>query len=122
MLTWTASLHLWRLESILNSKASPLSSDQTRKEGRAEDVHKSLLEDGFLFKTLTVKVRYKNFTTRTKAHTLEHYTNELSTIKDTSKTLLKEFIDGKVIRLIGVRLSRLEKTRARQKSMEEFKL
>ncbi len=89
-------------------------------EELAEDVHKSLIEEGFLFKTLTIKVRYKGFITLTRAHTLLHYTDEPGIIKDTAKTLLKEFIDGKMIRLIGVRLSRLEKTRTRQKSMEEF--
>ncbi len=86
----------------------------------AEDVQKALIEEGFLFKTLTIKVRYKNFITRTRAHTLLHYTDEPGIIKDTAKTLLKEFIDGKMIRLIGIRLSRLEKRRSRQKSIEEF--
>ena len=85
-----------------------------------EDVHKSLIEESFLFKTLTIKVRYKGFITRTRAHTLLHYTDELYMIKDTAKSLLKEFIDGKMVRLIGIRLSRLEKRRSRQKSMEEF--
>ncbi len=85
-----------------------------------EDVQKALIEEGFLFKTLTIKVRYKGFITRTRAHTLLHYTDEHYIIKDTAKALLKEFIDGKMIRLIGIRLSRLEKRRSRQKSMEEF--
>jgi len=88
-------------------------------EELAEDVHRSLLDEGFLFKTLTIKVRYKGFITRTRAHTLAHYTDDIGTIKDTSKALLKQFIDGKMVRLIGVRLSRLEK-RTGQKSMAEF--
>lgn len=88
-------------------------------EELAEDVHRSLLDEGFLFKTLTIKVRYKGFITRTKAHTLAHYTDDIGTIKDTSKALLKQFIDGKMVRLIGIRLSRLE-IRTGQKSMAEF--
>ncbi|MDP2767726.1 MAG: DNA polymerase IV [Candidatus Methanoperedens sp.] len=89
-------------------------------EALAEDVQKALLDEGFFFKTLTIKVRYRGFITRTRAHTLLHYTDELGIIKETAKAHLLEFIDGKMIRLIGVRLSRLEKTRTRQKSMEEF--
>jgi DNA polymerase IV (DinB-like DNA polymerase) len=89
-------------------------------EELAEDVHRSLVDEGFLFKTLTVKVRYKHFITRTRAHTLPHYTDEPGVIKETAKALLKGFIDGKLVRLVGVRLSNLEKRRTRQKLMEEF--
>jgi DNA polymerase IV (DinB-like DNA polymerase) len=88
-------------------------------EELAEDVHRSLLDEGFLFKTLNIKVRFKGFITRTRAHTLPHYTDDIGTIKDTSKALLKQFIDGTMVRLIGIRLSRLEK-RTGQKSMAEF--
>lgn len=89
-------------------------------EALAEAVHKALLEESFLFKTLSIKVRHSDFTTHTKAHTLERFTGDLDIIKDTSKALLKEFLDGKKIRLIGIRLSKLEKSKTRQKSMEEF--
>jgi DNA polymerase IV (DinB-like DNA polymerase) len=86
----------------------------------AEDVQKALLEKGFLFKTLSIKVRYQGFITHTRAHTLEHFTGDINVIKDTSKSLFKEFLAGKKIRLIGIRLSNLEKVKTRQKSMEEF--
>ncbi len=88
----------------------------------ANDVHNALLEEGFLFKTLSIKVRYSGFITHTRAHTLEHFTGDINVIKDISKSLLMEFLDGKKIRLIGIRLSNLEKVKARQKSMEEFLL
>jgi DNA polymerase IV (DinB-like DNA polymerase) len=86
----------------------------------AEDVHKTLLEEGFLFKTLSIKIRYRGFITHTRAHTLEHFTDDLDRIKDTSKILSKEFFGGNKIRLIGIRLSNLEKVKSGQKSMEEF--
>ncbi|MCZ7396050.1 MAG: DNA polymerase IV [Candidatus Methanoperedens sp.] len=89
-------------------------------EALAEDVHKALLDEGFLFKTLTIKVRYKRFITRTKAHTFVHFTDDLGTIKDTSKALLMEFIDDKMVRLIGIRLFKLEKRRTRQRLIKEF--
>lgn len=89
-------------------------------EALAEDVRASLLEESFLFKTLTIKVRYRGFITHTKSRTLEHFTNDLNTIKELSKALLKAFLYREKIRLIGIRLSRLEKSSTRQKSIEEF--
>ncbi len=86
----------------------------------AEDVHRSLIEEGFLFRTVGIKVRTKGFVTHTRAHTLVHYTDDTGVIKDTAKALLKEFLDGRMVRLIGVRLSSLERRRTRQKSIEEF--
>ncbi len=86
----------------------------------AEDMHNSLIEEGFLFRTVSIKVRYRGFVTHTRAHTLEHFTDDLNAIKENSKMLLKEFIKGEKIRLIGVRLANLEKRRTRQKLIEEF--
>lgn len=88
----------------------------------AEDVHKSLLSEDLLFRTLSIKVRYKGFITHTKAHTFDHFTDDLNKIKGTSKALLEKFFDDRKFRLIGIRLSHLEKGRTRQKSMEEFLL
>ncbi len=88
----------------------------------AEDVKKGLSEQGFFFKTLSIKVRSKNFVTHTRAHTMVHFTDDIKLIKDISKSLLNEFLDGKKIRLIGIRLSNLEKVRTKQKSMQEFLL
>lgn len=93
--------------------------DRTLEE-LAEDVQKSLIGEGFLFRTVGIKVRTRGFITHTRAHTLGHHTDELDMIKDTAKALLTEFLDGRMIRLIGVRLSNLERQRTRQKSMEEF--
>ncbi len=86
----------------------------------SEDVWKALVEEGFFFKTLTVKVRYKNFSTHTKSRTLEHFADDLNVIKRVSRELLKDFLDGKMVRLIGIRLSHLEKARSRQKSIENY--
>jgi nucleotidyltransferase/DNA polymerase involved in DNA repair len=68
------------------------------------------------------KSKIQGFHNSHQAHTLEHFTGDINAIKDTSMSLLKEFLDGKKIRLISIRLSNLEKVKARQKSMEEFLL
>lgn len=84
-------------------------------EELTEDVHRSLLDEGFLFKTLTIKVRYKGFITRTRAHTLSHYTDDIGTIKDTSKALLKQFIDGKMSGLLEYGFPDLKKGQGRNR-------
>ena len=86
----------------------------------AEDVHRALIEEGFLFKTLTIKVRYSNFITRTRSRTLVHFTDDPAAIKSLSAELFRDFLEGRKIRLVGIRLSNLEKTGSRQKYIEEF--
>ena len=86
----------------------------------AEDVHRALIEEGFLFKTLTIKVRYSNFITRTRSRTLVHFTDDPAAIKSLSAELFRDFLDGRKIRLVGIRLSNLEKTGSRQKYIREF--
>ena len=49
----------------------------------------------------------ENFTTYTRAKTLDYPSDDLSIIKKTAKKLAEEF-DGKRIRLIGVRVSNME--------------
>ncbi len=82
-----------------------------------QEVHRSLVEDHFRFKTVTVKVRYTGFITRTKARTLLHSTDDENVIRTCARTLLRETIDERKIRLLGLRLSSLEKTDTRQTTL-----
>jgi len=43
-------------------------------EDLVHDVHQSLVDEGLLFRTVTVKVRYTGFITKTKAKSVEHCT------------------------------------------------
>jgi DNA polymerase IV (DinB-like DNA polymerase) len=86
----------------------------------ATDVYATLREDGFLFRTVTVKVRYEGFITRTKSRSLEHPAIDLSPIRALSRALLLEFPHGKKIRLIGLRLSGLTRQESQQKTISEF--
>ncbi len=59
-------------------------------------------------KTITLKVRYKNFDTITRSYSLPHYTNRYSDIMDVIKKLLEETEVGKrPVRLLGITLSNL---------------
>ena len=59
-------------------------------------------------RTITLKLRFKNFETHTRSLTLENPTDDLSTVVQTARQCLERIELTKPIRLIGVRLSHLE--------------
>ena len=59
-------------------------------------------------KTVTLKVRYKNFDTITRSHSLAHHTNNAEEISTIAKQLLEQTEAGtREIRLLGISLSNL---------------
>lgn len=59
-------------------------------------------------KTITLKVRYKNFDTITRSFSLPHYTNRYSDITETVRKLLEETdVGNRPVRLLGITLSNL---------------
>lgn len=70
------------------------------------------------FRTLTVKVRYQGFVTRTHARTLSHHIRRKEILLRYARSLLQEMIDGKEVRLLGIRLSSLEKPDPLQKVLD----
>jgi len=59
-------------------------------------------------KTITLKVRYKNFDTITRSLSYAHYVNDRKTISETAKKLLEETEVGeRQVRLLGITVSKL---------------
>ncbi len=59
-------------------------------------------------KTITLKVRYKNFDTITRSQSLTHYTNKKDEISTISRQLLEQTEAAtREIRLLGISLSNL---------------
>jgi len=74
----------------------------------AEEIHKELIDNGFHFKTITIKVRYEHFDTYTRAKSLSFPTNDLDILRNNAKRLVDAFLRGnRKIRLIGLRVSTL---------------
>jgi len=48
----------------------------------AESVHRALLRDRFLFKVVTLKVRFEDFSTYTRSRTISIWTSDLFVIKE----------------------------------------
>ncbi len=84
----------------------------------AEDVCRNLSDESLHCRTVTVKVRFQGFVTRTKARTLPHYTGEPATVRTCAHTLLRDIFDGRKIRLLGIRLSSFDTCDARQMTLE----
>jgi len=81
-----------------------------------QSVGRRLLAEGFqTWRTVVVTVRFADFDTRSRSHTLTAATGSLSRLKFTAMKLFMPFLDHrenprrKLIRLIGVRLEKLEK-------------
>ena len=71
-----------------------------------KEVHQELIENKFLFKTITVICRFQDFETHTKSKTPREPTGNFEILKSEAKKLLLKFLveNPKLIRLIGVRV------------------
>jgi len=83
----------------------------------AEDVCRNLSDESLHYRTVTVKVRYQGFITKTKARTLPHYTDNPATVRTCAHALLRDIFDGRKIRLLGIRLSSFYTCDARQMTL-----
>ncbi len=74
----------------------------------AERVHRDVLAEGVHFRTVTVTCRYAGFETHTKARTLPTSTQSFPTLKAATMKLLWPFLGKRPVRLVGVRVGRLD--------------
>ncbi len=74
-----------------------------------ETVHRRLVDERKIFRTVTLKIRFTGFETYTRAKTLRSPLNSKDAIVETVHALADEFRNyPKKIRLVGVRLSGIE--------------
>jgi DNA polymerase-4 len=74
-----------------------------------KDIVDSMEESGYQGKTVTIKIRFGDFETHTKAKTLDDFTGSLDTIRKAAFEILGRIELKKKVRLIGVRVSNLKK-------------
>ena len=87
-------------------------------EELVRDVHRNLAEEGLRFRTVTVKIRYTGFVTKTKARSISHHTDDIVTVRRFAHVLLRELMTDRKIRLIGLRLSGFEERDSRQTTLD----
>ena len=74
-----------------------------------EQVAGDLQRKGYTGKTIGIKLRYDNFKSVTRDHTLDHYTADAKTIRDIAGQCLKRVPLQQRLRLLGVRVGSLVK-------------
>ncbi|AKB74957.1 DNA polymerase IV [Methanosarcina lacustris Z-7289] len=85
-----------------------------------ESVHGSLLKHHFLFKTVTLIVRFEDFSTYTRSRTLPIWTSDLFVIKRTAIQLLSEFMGRRKFRFVGVGVTKFRERDERQTLITDF--
>jgi len=77
---------------------------------QAENLYRQLVEMQYLYRTVTLKIRFKDFETFTRSRSLPSHTHDKEAIMATVKILLREFEnDPRKIRLVGLKVSDLRK-------------
>lgn len=67
-------------------------------------------DGGHRAKTVTIKIRFSDFQTLTRAKTMDDYTDSEETLRKAAFACLKRIELSKLVRLIGVRATNLEKS------------
>jgi DNA polymerase-4 len=87
---------------------------------QAEAVGRRLRKDGVMGRTVTLKLRYADFTTITRSKTLIDATDLASEILKSADEMLKLLDVTPGVRLLGVSISRLQDGSVRQLRLEEL--
>ena len=84
----------------------------------AREVYARAVQDGFLWRTIGLKLRFEDFTTFTRVRSRNDYTNRLDVIQNSVQFLFSEFEkDPRKIRLVGVKLSNLRRADVSQETL-----
>lgn len=75
----------------------------------AREVSNDLKQAGYAGKTITVKIRFSDFETHTRAKTIDKPANSADEIRAAAFDCLKRFELKKKVRLVGIRVGGLEK-------------
>jgi DNA polymerase IV (DinB-like DNA polymerase) len=87
-----------------------------RLNALCQDVMGRLADEGFThFRTVVVTVRFADFETKSRSHTLPVPTGDRRVLEEEARKLFAPFLDerenphAKLIRLLGVRVEKLER-------------
>lgn len=89
-------------------------------ERMIQSVSEELVSRNTYSRSLTIRVRYQGFITRTKTVSREHPTRDIRIITQALFTLFDEIWTGDAVRLIGIRCSGLNLPDTSQKTLNDF--
>ncbi|EDP72713.1 hypothetical protein FBALC1_16467 [Flavobacteriales bacterium ALC-1] len=87
----------------------------------AEEVSKRLDKSKVAGKTITLKIKYSDFTLQTRSKTLPYYVSEKAIVLETAKDLLYQDKLNNSVRLLGISLSNLNTDPKKSKPSEKEK-
>lgn len=87
----------------------------------ANEVYGRVIKDGYLFRSVGIKIRFSGYVTHTRSKSLTAYSDSLEILNRETERLLSEFYDSqKKVRLIGVRVSNLLKKDEEQLTLMDW--
>lgn len=92
-----------------------------RLENIAEELQKRLHRSKVAGRTVTLKIKYRDFTLQTRSKTLPYYVSDASILLETAKELLYQEKMKDSVRLLGISLSNLNTGKANKKKEKEEK-
>jgi len=82
-------------------------------------VHGTVIDSGYLFSNVGIKVRFAGFETHTRSRAVK-LTNSLEAIERNAKELARPFLEqDRPVRLVGVRVAGLVR-HGRMRTLDEF--
>ena len=73
-----------------------------------KEIYEEVKNNDFLFKTVTITVRYEDFETHTHSKTLTFFTNELAALEKAAHELMQPYLRAdRKIRLVATRVSKI---------------
>lgn len=109
-------------ETTFESDLDDINEIENRLTGIAVKVSELLTEKGLRGKTVTLKVKYDDFTQVTRSITLEQATSDMKIILDTIPVLLSRTEAGRrKVRLLGITISNFS-TGTGKETIEQFEL
>ena len=88
----------------------------------AVELERRLKKNNIAGKTITLKIKYSDFTTQTRSKTLMYFISDKDLILETAKTLLYQEKPKNSVRLLGLSLGNLntEPKKEKPKSQKSF--
>jgi nucleotidyltransferase/DNA polymerase involved in DNA repair len=110
----------WKILSIgrertLDSNTGDLKRIDAMLDELSDEVITEVIKNGFSFKTITVKARYSDFTEKIRGRSLTNYTDSIEVLKKMSHELVRELVEEKSIRKVGVRTSSFTPSKGQKK-------
>jgi len=106
-------------ETTFDRDISELSVMEEELGKLASRLCSGLQAHGYQGRTVSIKVRLSNFTTVTRARTLDRAVNDPGTVTAVACSLLRKYAPPKPVRLLGVRVAGFENSQSKQDSQLE---